>query len=46
MYTYIYISFFLRFFLIWTLFKVFTEFVTVLLLFWFFGRGACGILAP
>ena len=37
----------------WTIFKVFTEFVTTLLLFyalrfvlvWFFGRGACGILA-
>ena len=30
----------------WTIFKVFIEFVTVLLLFWFFGREACGILAP
>ena len=33
----------------WTIFKVFIEFVTILLLFyvfWFFGREACGILAP
>ena len=34
----------------WTIFKVFIEFVTVLLLlifmFWFFGREAYGILAP
>ena len=32
-----------------TIFKVFIEFVTILLLFfmfWFFGREACGILAP
>ena len=33
----------------WTIFKVFIEFVTILLLFsvfWFFGCKACGILAP
>ena len=38
----------------WTIFKVFTEFDTILLLvffvfffmFWFFGCEACGILAP
>ena len=33
----------------WTIFKVFIEFVTILLLsymFWFFGLKACGILAP
>ena len=32
----------------WTIFKVFIEFVKVLLLFyvWFFGQKACGILAP
>ena len=33
----------------WTIFKVFIEFVTILLLFYvlvFFGRKACGILAP
>ena len=33
----------------WTIFKVFIEFVTILLLFfmfWFFGGEACGILAP
>ena len=33
----------------WTIFKVFTEFVAVLLLFYvlvFFGWEACGILAP
>ena len=33
----------------WTIFKVFIEFVTTLLLFFvlvFFGREACGILAP
>ena len=42
--------FFLFLFLIWTIFKVFIEFVTVLLLFslmfWFFGHEACGILVP
>ena len=35
--------------LIWTIFKVFTEFVTLSLLFyvfWFFGHEACGILVP
>ena len=45
----IHIVFFLRFFLTWTIFKVFTEFVTMLLLFYvlvFFIRGAGGILAP
>ena len=32
----------------WTIFKVFTEFVTILLLFmfWFFDYKACRILAP
>ena len=32
----------------WTIFKVFIEFVTILLLFtfWLFGHEACGILAP
>ena len=30
----------------WTIFKVFIEFITTLLLFWFIGREACGILAP
>ena len=32
----------------WTTFKVFIEFVTVLLLFYvlLFGHGTCGILAP
>ena len=33
----------------WTIFKVFIEFVTILLLFYvlfFFGPEACGILAP
>ena len=33
----------------WTVFKVFIEFVTILLLFyvfWFFGPEACGTLAP
>ena len=44
--------FFFLFFLMWTIFKVFIEFVTLLLLllcfgfFFFFGRKACGILAP
>ena len=40
---------FFFFFLIWTIFKVFTEFVTILLLFYvsiFWPREACGILAP
>ena len=35
--------------LIWTIFKVFIEFVTILLLFYvlvFFGHKACGIPAP
>ena len=33
----------------WTIFKVFIEFVTILLVFhgfWFFGCKVCGILAP
>ena len=37
------------FFLMWTISKVFIEFVTILLLllmFWFFGQQACVILAP
>ena len=41
--------FFKIFFLMWTIFKVFIEFVTILLLFYvfsFFGCEACGILAP
>ena len=41
--------FVLDFFFMLTLFKVFIEFFTVLLLFyvfWFFGLGAYGILAP
>ena len=34
-------------FLMWTIFKVFIEFVTIFLLFYaFFGHEACGILAP
>ena len=42
-------SFFFKdfFFLMWTIYKVFIEFVTILLLFfmfWFFGNEACGIL--
>ena len=38
---------FLFIFLMWTILKVFIEFVTVLLLFYVvFARGACGILAP
>ena len=32
--------------LLWTIFKVFIEFVTVLLLFRFFGLQACSVLAP
>ena len=41
--------FFKFFFLMWTIFKVFIEFFTILFLFYvfgFFGREACGILAP
>ena len=30
----------------WAVFKVSVEFVTVLLLFWFFGQKTSGILAP
>ena len=30
----------------WTILKVFTEFVIILLLFYIFGHKACGILAP
>ena len=39
--------FFSKIFLMWTIFKVFIEFVTVVLLFmfWFYGLKACGILA-
>ena len=33
----------LRFFLMWTILKVFTEFLTILFLFWFVGHEACGI---
>ena len=38
----------LRLFLMWTIFKLFLEFVTTLLLFYvlFFGLEAHGILAP
>ena len=41
-------KFLLKIFLMWTTFKVFIEFVTILLLFifWYFGCEACGILAP
>ena len=45
----IWLHIFLRFFfLMWTIFKVFVEFVTILLLFmfWFFSHEACWILAP
>ena len=41
--------FFFKDFLMWTIFKVFIEFVTILLLFYVFcfsGPEACGILAP
>ena len=36
------------FFLMWSIFKVFIEFVTILLLFmfWYFAPEACGILTP
>ena len=42
-----FLSFFF-FFLMWTIKKVFIEFVTILLLFYvlIFGQEACGILAP
>ena len=46
---YLRVSCFCFSFLVWTIFKVFNELVTVLLLlfmFWFFGHEACGILAP
>ena len=35
-------------FLMWTIFKVFIEFVTIWLLFcfWFFDHEACGMLVP
>ena len=41
-------KFFLDFFLMWTTFKVFIEFDTILFLFHVlvFGRQACGFLAP
>ena len=41
--------FFLRFFFMWAIFKVFIEFVTIMFLFcvlFFFGHEACGILVP
>ena len=40
---------FVLIFLMWTIFKVFIEFATILLLFYvfvFLGHEACGILAP
>ena len=39
---------FLKMFLMWAIFKVFIEFVTILLLFylWVCDLEACGILAP
>ena len=37
---------FTLFVLMWTIFKFFIEFVTISLLFWFFGHKVCGILAP
>ena len=43
------VHFFKRFFLMWTILKVFIECVTILLLFlmfWFFGHKACRILVP
>ena len=47
---FLFLFFFLKIILMWTIFKVFIEFVTILLLFyvffWFFGHEACGILAP
>ena len=44
----LYVFIFLKIFLMWTIFKVCIEFVTILLLFCFgfFGHEACGILAP
>ena len=49
-YLFIYMQFLVyslkKLFLMWTIFKVFIEFVTILLLFWFYGHKACGILAP
>ena len=45
----LYLFYFLKHFFIWTIFKVFTEFVTILLLlsmFWFFGYEVCGISTP
>jgi len=41
-------SVFFFFFWMWTILKVFIEFVSILLLFifWFFGYEACGVLAP
>ena len=40
--------FFLSFFFLWTIFKVFIEFVTILsgFMFWVFGSEAHGIIAP
>ena len=37
--------YFKEFFLYWTIFKVFIEFVTILLLFYVFWPEACGLLA-
>ena len=36
------------FFLLWTILKIFLEFLTVLhlFMFWFFGQEACEVLAP
>ena len=45
---FLFFFFFLLFFLVWTIFKVFIEFVAILLPFYVlvFGPKACGILAP
>ena len=36
----------IKIFLMWTIFKVFNDFITILFLFCFFGDEACEILAP
>ena len=41
---FLFVFLFKKIFLMWTIFKVFIVFVTIL--FWFFGNGACEILAP
>ena len=43
-----FLTFFFFFFLLWTILKIFLEFVTVLhlFMFWFFGQEACETLAP